>query len=431
MSPPADDASNPKLTCLLTVHGIGFQQPPVGAVPGYADGLHAKLKAHLPDLLADDPNRQSGPIYVQSEYPTGTHNAALGLQRLGVWDVPRNTIDWSNAPLVDEAHKDQEAIAHIALVYANLEDVSSIAVGSAIDAGIRSVLNSWRYLSFPWSIRWLLAVALGLRVGGPKTAAGPSLRVRSDFRGMREMQKFVAQAVLSKAPPDNGLGATVLQLANDVCAYVCRNDLRSRVRGFVREALFRLCARGDVRSVIVNSHSQGTVVAYDVLSGLQPSAAAKVKALYTFGSPLRKYIDFFAWGNDVGILNGTPWINVWDRADPVADPLQLGAAWHAGMSVARKPPVPPMPPTLFKYRDPNGGSLSDVRNLGDWPTVNNLANSEGGGLKAHNYWDNNVEVVRALADHLSILAKTTPAAPRPTSGRDQMQLGQRPFDQYP
>jgi hypothetical protein len=35
------------LTCLLTIHGIGFQQPPENGTPGYADGLHEHLRQGL------------------------------------------------------------------------------------------------------------------------------------------------------------------------------------------------------------------------------------------------------------------------------------------------------------------------------------------------------------------------------------------------
>lgn len=398
--PQQADATVPKVTCLLTIHGIGFQQPPVGNIPGYADNLHRNLESELGDKLSHDPGRppnEAGAIYVQSEYPTASRNRNEGLRRLGVWDLTRSTIDITNAPLVDDAHRYRECLAHIALVYANLEDVEATHVGSAAEAGARSVLAAGRYLSFRSSPGWLGRIVRGLRIGPAKAPSGPSLRVRSDTTGMRAAVAAGKEPIPSTKPPDGGLGATILQLENDVCAYVCRNDLRSRVRGFVREALFRLCARNDVRWVIVNAHSQGTVVAFDVLSGLPPTAAAKIPVLYTFGSPLRKYLDLFAWGNDVGILNGSQWINVWDTADPVADPLKPGPSWKAGMRV----PYPPMPPTLFRYRSPDGGNPSDVRNLADYP-VDNLAKPEvGGGLRAHNYWDNVEDVVGPLATNLS------------------------------
>jgi hypothetical protein len=48
-------ASN--ITCLVTLHGIGFQQPPVASVAnsGYADPLHEHLSKCLKSRLCDDP----------------------------------------------------------------------------------------------------------------------------------------------------------------------------------------------------------------------------------------------------------------------------------------------------------------------------------------------------------------------------------------
>lgn len=68
--------------CLVTLHSIGFQQPPLHGVPGYADRpgyadhLHSNLSKYLDDtMLTDDPQRlrnqrgESGPVYVQSYWP--------------------------------------------------------------------------------------------------------------------------------------------------------------------------------------------------------------------------------------------------------------------------------------------------------------------------------------------------------------------------
>jgi len=34
--------SGRRVLCLVTIHGIGFQQAPAGATPGYADALHER-----------------------------------------------------------------------------------------------------------------------------------------------------------------------------------------------------------------------------------------------------------------------------------------------------------------------------------------------------------------------------------------------------
>src|SRR5579859_7591685 len=89
--------------CLVTVHGIGFQQPPKPGIPGYADALHEHLRG-VPDLpLGEDPDPPGGgPVYVQSEFDG---SPAKGLARL----------DRGRA-LCEEGK-----VAHVALVYSPSE----------------------------------------------------------------------------------------------------------------------------------------------------------------------------------------------------------------------------------------------------------------------------------------------------------------------
>jgi hypothetical protein len=50
---------DPQYICLVTIHGVGFMQPPMHGIPGYADGLHEHLSTYLDEqLLGDDPLRQ-------------------------------------------------------------------------------------------------------------------------------------------------------------------------------------------------------------------------------------------------------------------------------------------------------------------------------------------------------------------------------------
>src|SRR5215472_10763581 len=88
-----------KITCLVTLHGIGFEQPPqvVNGVEiansGYADPLHQHLNNYLTTMLGDDPKRainraqpgDDGVIYVESRYrdKQGKATREEGLKRLG------------------------------------------------------------------------------------------------------------------------------------------------------------------------------------------------------------------------------------------------------------------------------------------------------------------------------------------------------------
>ena len=80
---------------------------------------------------------------------------------------------------------------------------------------------------------------------------------------------------LAANQPGGGLLGTVMALEDDVVAYVCRNDLREGIRGFIREAVRRLLAREDVLGVVVNAHSQGTVASFDVLQQSPPGRAPR------------------------------------------------------------------------------------------------------------------------------------------------------------
>jgi hypothetical protein len=317
---------------------------------GYADDLHRHLRVveMLGPLLGDDPQRAgdgTGPIYVQNYAPTDPTVDASGPDRLGRWSASiGRTIDTEGAPLV--ADQGDVRIAHVALVYSDLEGRTA-KLGSSLEATARAMVSLGQYATVSGLIHTIVqdTAALGPSgsplgnlvhmaehlVGGRQAPPPtPSLRVRTDPGAPRTGRAAYHESV-------SGLFATVLQLENDVAAYVCRNDLRTRVRGFVRDALCRLAYRPDVAAIVVNSHSNGTPIAYDVLHELTPNAITWVRALVTAGSPLRKYADFFDRGTEIGniariapVAPYDPWLNFWDPRDPVADPLEPGPAWRLG-----------------------------------------------------------------------------------------------------
>ncbi|MGI8554478.1 MAG: hypothetical protein ACR2PL_27365, partial [Dehalococcoidia bacterium] len=224
--------------------------------------------------------------------------------------------------------------------------------------------------------------------------ASPSLRVRTDAPSASPgfHLPFLHRPQASTEPDPTGVLATIRNLENDVATYVSRNDLRERVRGFVREALLRIVSRDDVAGVVINSHSNGTVVAFDVLRDLPPFLAAKIRWFVTAGSPLRKYTELFNWGTESGSLHAVGgWTNFWDRKDPVADPLAPPGAWRRGDTI---PPAGEQT-SLYQSVDPDTSTTTWMP-IED-REVDNISHSGGGGLPAHNYWDNDHEVVEPLA----------------------------------
>ena len=179
---------------------------------------------------------------------------------------------------------------------------------------------------------------------------------------------------------------------DDVAAYVTSNEHRERVRMFLRDAVSRVLARSDVEGAVINGHSNGTVMGFDLIAAISPPSAPAVRALITAGSPLRKYSDLLQWGDDAGnlrLMTGG-WTNFWDPLDPVADPLGPPATWKRGE------PIPDGGgPGMFVVHDPDTGAetampVIDIQ-------VDNVHESTGGGLRAHNYWDNDAFCAAAAA----------------------------------
>jgi hypothetical protein len=374
--------------------------PPAGttpATPGYADGLHANLAGQLASL-SDDPQRQdwqeaaSVPIYVCSSVGGSREQ---GLKRLGTWidKFGAGSLETGDAPLVTVS----ASTAHVALVYSHLEDLGPQPEATA-ETFFRALVEHRHYGSIAASLHTLLLDAVEAFHTKTQPARGDALTAhlanqpREDARLQRRHVLRLGRAAPDPAKPV-GLFGTLLQLEDDVCAYICRNDLRERIRSFVREALLRIAAREDVTRIVVNTHSNGTVIGYDTIRNLPGPALAKVDTLITAGSPLRKYAELFSWGYDVGNVHRVAtWNNYLDPRDPVADPLGHAVGWS-------NEPNPATDFHHFAYQPVDAAEASPLDPID--VLVDNLTNSSGGGLQAHNYWDNQTEFVAALAKQLS------------------------------
>lgn len=377
------------LTVLLTIHGIGFQQFPDDAagVAGYADGLQAKLHRALGGtLLGDDPERTvAGPVYVSSHYPPEkTFAREEGLKRL-------------DRPLAPAG----SAAAHVALVYVPSEETAPDP-GSMTETIARGVFGVGHYATVRGAVSMIFHdIGAALHHGPPAPAADGEgeLKVRSDVhKGRHPVMRALQFVTPQAAPHGSGLLEVLRTVEDDVAAYVSRNDLRQRVRDFVHLALFRLAQRTDVDSIVVNAHSQGTVVAFDVVRQMSPEVTGRIRWLITAGSPLRKYAEMLSWGNDTGAIAQVPqWLNAWDRFDPVADPLEPDATWKRGQEV-----TPQTPRGLFQNvnwadgtQAPAGVVDCEVRNVTYVP---------GSGLRAHDYWGDVEQFVTPLAAVLQDVA---------------------------
>jgi len=397
--------SEAQLTCLVTIHGIGEQHAPTASSDGYADGLHrGLLRTSLQgSLLISDPllapntvPEEGRPIYVVGTWPPSPSTVGQGLRRLGGWNTTdRRSVDPTNAPLSAGG----STIAHIAIVYAD-EQAQGTHGETDLEAAVRTAISLHRYAS------------VGMMLEMPVLAAGA---------GVKAVLDFFHHPPAQQPPRTTGVGGveTVFRnLDDDVALYVCRNDLRERVRSFVHDALLRLCCRDDVAKVVINSHSNGTVIAADVLRQLPPVASDKIDWLITCGSPLRKYVDLFYWGTDFFcadtgndahryIPQVQRWTNFWDPVDVVADPLAPPPGWHRG-----DPPGDPADPVRLFRSVVTGTGVTMSIDVDD-RKVDNTAHVPSGGYPPHNYWDNQVEVVPELA---AIVRKVSIGAPDESMG---------------
>jgi hypothetical protein len=385
---------------VITIHGIGFQQAPSSpaASDGYADALHEGLRRHLGDLLGDDPNRIAaggrGPVYAQSNYPPLTHATEPGLRRLGSWTTS-GSVDIAGVPFAEAG----KHVAHVALVYSGLESRQS-DLAALHDLAVLADPSLGSYATLGGLGHMLVADLEALRQhpaipGDP----GASLQPRTEtvhHRGLvNRLLRRPDDPPPNAAPgdtPGGGAARVLSTVEDDVAAYVTSNEHRERVRMFLRDAVSRILTRPDVEGAVVNGHSNGTVMGFDLIAAISPPSTPAVRALITSGSPLRKYSDLLEWGDDAGnlrLITGG-WTNFWDPVDPVADPLGPPATWKRGE------PIPEGGgPGMFVVHDPDTGAetampVIDVQ-------VDNVRDSTGGGLRAHNYWDNDAFCAAAAA----------------------------------
>jgi hypothetical protein len=379
------------ITCVVTIHGVGFQQPPTEDTPGYADDLHTYLCSALNTdgklLLSDDPNRQpyqhgdSVPIYVEGLWTPTKICWEKGLRRLGTWIESDNNWPAVSHDASQALVKGGARIAHVALVYSGLEGEGP-QLEAALLASLMTTLCARRYIDYRGELGDMFHISQAVKqalqdevnnllhhqqVIQPTT----SLRVRQDAG-------YPAQSIQQGQFNPSGSMSILRQLENDVATYVCHNGRRQRVRSFVQDALMRLVCRDDVSGIILNTHSNGTVIGLDAVEGLPLFADRQIRAFITAGSPLLKYVDLFSWGTYIGL---TPvidrWWNFQDKEDFVADPLN--GLYHG---------FDPVHETIVAM------SINDI-------PVNNVENSPPGGLRAHNYWDNTKEFIPKVVSLLN------------------------------
>ena len=115
--------------------------------------------------------------------------------------------------------------------------------------------------------------------------------------------------------------------ANDVANYVSNNGVRVQMQHRLSDKLFQVQAAHPKAKVILGTHSQGTIIAYDVLR-LNGAQIANLATWVTMGSPLGWYLRFLRWGDEIlGMQPSLTWLNFYDDEDKVGQGITDLVAW--------------------------------------------------------------------------------------------------------
>ncbi len=137
--------------------------------------------------------------------------------------------------------------------------------------------------------------------------------------GLTDIWKFLKDKLL--VAPD---------IAADVANYIARNAVRTAVQSVLHAALGAARASDPKTKLIIVSHSQGTVISYDVLRQAGRNYPG-VRTWITMGSPLHKYLSFpLSWGSkQLNMPDGLRWLNLYDPHDFVGRELGGELDWPA------------------------------------------------------------------------------------------------------
>jgi hypothetical protein len=116
-----------------------------------------------------------------------------------------------------------------------------------------------------------------------------------------------------------------LNVAADVLLYILPPEfpfsLQKKSRERFRALLTHMQAQHGNTDIAVLAHSQGTVIAYDVLC----RESLHIKRLITVGSPLGSLYRRFL-GRSIGALVSIEWINIYRFSDYIAGPISNGTS---------------------------------------------------------------------------------------------------------
>jgi hypothetical protein len=114
----------------------------------------------------------------------------------------------------------------------------------------------------------------------------------------------------------------------DVSNYIARNGVRTAIQNVLHGILGSAQAQYSGLPIVLVSHSQGTVISYDVMRAAGPNYP-QLQTWITMGCPLLKYFALpLQWGRQqLGVPSGLRWLNVFDPDDIVGRQLAGAVTW--------------------------------------------------------------------------------------------------------
>jgi Alpha/beta hydrolase family len=141
-------------------------------------------------------------------------------------------------------------------------------------------------------------------------------QLKCDLSALQSSDRSVAAAAL----PGQDLAELLADEINEVAGYLFNPLIYNKIQSRMYLGLNQAAQKGD--SIVIASHSLGTVVAFDGLRAL--GGQFDVSTLVTLGSPLAKLRHLGNRTADLGAITYEhvgEWLNFYDSSDPIADPL--------------------------------------------------------------------------------------------------------------
>jgi hypothetical protein len=120
---------------------------------------------------------------------------------------------------------------------------------------------------------------------------------------------------------------SMLDHVTDVANYIGNNRIRIAIQECLAKVLAAKQAAHPDATMILGSHSQGTIISYDVLR-LMLGELPGLKVWVSMGCPLGWYIDGASWGsNELEMVAALRWLNWYDPQDIVGKDLKSLTNW--------------------------------------------------------------------------------------------------------